>query len=138
MTTNKAVHPMQVNEEALMQGVVPLVCSCCHTIVGVENHAAWEQRRQAEAHYFCMACLALPEEVIEQRLADATQAEAVWDRVASWILRNDGQAGGLVHGAGACWAYDEESGVICGQPATSVDLERGFVVCERHRKESTQ
>ena len=30
-----------------------------------------------------------------------------------------------------CWAYNED-GTICRRPATAIDTERGYAVCELH------
>lgn len=54
--------------------------------------------------------------------------------LVSWV--RGGQAGELTPRPGTCCAYTE-SGAICGAPAAHPDSQRGGMVCERHRKEST-
>jgi len=51
-------------------GVVPMRCDVCDQVFGVINASAYQaDKAQNEAHYFCKACLALPEAEVEARLA---------------------------------------------------------------------
>jgi hypothetical protein len=56
-----------------------------------------------------------------------TRGEMVYAILADWRAeRHQRQAGGLV-----CRAY-QESGRVCGQLATQIDVRRGIMVCEEH------
>ncbi len=114
--TEQAVQYRAQGVTAQLVGVAPLVCSCCREVVGVENHEAGEIRCRDGEHYFCSACMELPPAVVEERLAVNSCGDV------------------LTQAIGVCWAYDEESGAICGQPAATLDVERGFTVCAQHQK----
>lgn len=107
-------------------GVVPLICTCCGQVVGVENVAAWETRRAAEAHYFCRACMQLPEAEVEARLtANAAVAEAVWERVGAWSATHSATPAGAV-------AHE----MFCGQPAVVVwpQISPALALVDLHRE----
>ncbi len=108
------------------RGVVPLICSCCHQVVGVENVAAWEARLAAEEHYFCQACLRRPEVEVEARLAaDAVQADTVWSQVAAWCAVQTGTPPATTR------AYADH-GALCAQPTTAGDARR-FTISAPYR-----
>jgi len=55
---------------ATAPGVLPMRCDVCEQVFGVINAPAYAADLAADAaHYFCKACLALPEAEVEEQLA---------------------------------------------------------------------